>query len=83
VFPDPGGLLPWGIESNHNYCCWLTASPPVFVQAVRPAAPCPRHRAAADHDGQVQHHGAVTEGGRVHRLTVDQVQRTQHDLREM
>ncbi|MFJ9460005.1 SMI1/KNR4 family protein [Kitasatospora sp. NPDC101447] len=27
VFPDPGGLLPWGMNSNHNYCCWLTTGP--------------------------------------------------------
>ncbi|MFJ9847206.1 SMI1/KNR4 family protein [Kitasatospora sp. NPDC101155] len=27
VFPDPGGLLPWGRNSNHNHCCWLTTDP--------------------------------------------------------
>ncbi|MFD0410347.1 SMI1/KNR4 family protein [Kitasatospora sp. NPDC127116] len=27
VFPDPGGLLSWGWNSNHNQCCWLTTSP--------------------------------------------------------
>ncbi|MFC9331531.1 SMI1/KNR4 family protein [Kitasatospora sp. NPDC057015] len=27
VFPDPGGLLPWGWNSNHNQCCWLTTGP--------------------------------------------------------
>lgn len=27
VFPDPGGLLPWGVSSNHDYCCWLTTGP--------------------------------------------------------
>lgn len=24
MFPDPGGLLPWGMNSNHTYCCWMT-----------------------------------------------------------
>ncbi|MEU6974290.1 SMI1/KNR4 family protein [Kitasatospora aureofaciens] len=27
VFPDPGGLLPWGWNSNHQHCCWLTTDP--------------------------------------------------------
>ncbi|MFJ9776706.1 SMI1/KNR4 family protein [Kitasatospora sp. NPDC101157] len=27
VFPDPGGLLPWGLSSDHMYCCWLTTGP--------------------------------------------------------
>ncbi|GAA2277767.1 MULTISPECIES: SMI1/KNR4 family protein [Kitasatospora] len=27
VFPDPGGLLPWGSNSNHNQCCWQTTGP--------------------------------------------------------
>ncbi|MFE7532366.1 SMI1/KNR4 family protein [Kitasatospora sp. NPDC057542] len=27
IFPDPGGLLPWGSNSNHAYCCWLTTGP--------------------------------------------------------
>ncbi|WP_030246802.1 SMI1/KNR4 family protein [Streptomyces sp. NRRL S-350] len=27
VFPDPGGLLPWAMNSNHAYACWLTTDP--------------------------------------------------------
>jgi len=27
VFPDPGGLLAWGANSNHVYCCWSTTDP--------------------------------------------------------
>ncbi|MFJ6141885.1 SMI1/KNR4 family protein [Kitasatospora sp. NPDC092286] len=27
VFPDPGGLLGWGRNSDHDHCCWLTADP--------------------------------------------------------
>ncbi|QKW18532.1 hypothetical protein HUT16_05155 [Kitasatospora sp. NA04385] len=27
IFPDPGGLLPWGWNSNHHQCCWRTIGP--------------------------------------------------------
>ncbi|MFE3879781.1 hypothetical protein ACFXPX_35965 [Kitasatospora sp. NPDC059146] len=27
VFPDPGGLLSWAVNSNHAHCCWLTTGP--------------------------------------------------------
>jgi hypothetical protein len=42
VFPDPSGLLPWGVDDNGNYYYWLTEGEtdewPVVVGAGRHAA---------------------------------------------
>lgn len=34
LFPEPGGLLPWGVTDNNNFLFWLTAGQPDEWQVV-------------------------------------------------
>jgi hypothetical protein len=68
VWPEPGGVFPWGSDQNGNYYLWLTDGPPDLWQVVTNE---PRGHGYREHDCTMTEYLAGVMLGRIRPLIGD------------